>query len=253
MERSSDRPIVSAWLTDLDHDWSLLEPHGRALSLGPEEPVFHEGESAEAVYVIRAGRVRLSTFAVDGRERHLLIVGARGMVGDCGLPSAPRHIVSAVSTSQVELVAIPTRTWLRLLESEPVIARQHAALSSRRFRVLLQQLELQAHNSARRRVCHHLIGLVNAYGTQVDGGVRIEMTYTQQEMGNICGLSRVSVSNIFSRLRKEGVVAQQRGHTVVSDMAQLRALALGEASDGRRLDTHRRPVKHLIDAARRDR
>jgi CRP/FNR family transcriptional regulator len=90
--------------------------------------------------------------------------------------------------------------------------------------VLLQQLELQAHNSASRRVCHHLVGLSSAYGMPVDEGVRIGITYTQEEMGNICGLSRVSVSNIFSRLRRDGIVALQQRHTVVKDPAALEAI-----------------------------
>jgi len=228
MASSTDRTIVSAWLTDLDLDWSDLATHGREVCVAQDEIVFHEGEPAEAVYVILDGRVRLSTFAVDGKERHLMIIGANGLIGDCGLPSSPSYIVSAIASSPARLRAIPAHSAIRLLELDPALARQHNALFSRRFRVLLQQLELQAHNSASRLVCHHLIGLLNAYGVPVSGGIRIGITFTQQEMGNICGLSRVSVSNIFSRLRREGVVVQQRHHTVVTDVAALHVLARGE-------------------------
>lgn len=219
--------MVSAWLTDLDFDWSALAAAGREVSFQRDAAVFHEGEAAEMVYLISEGRVRLSMFTVDGRERHLMIVGANGIVGDCGLPASQRHVVSAFASAPARLLAIPAREFLRRVEREPALARQHAALTSRRFRVLLQQLELQAHNSASRRVCHHLIGLSHAYGSPVDGGVRIGITYTQEEMGNICGLSRVSVSNIFSRLRRDGIVALHQRHTVVKDPAALAAMARG--------------------------
>lgn len=227
-----DRAVVSAWLTDLDFDWSALAAAGREVWCQRDEAVFHEGEPAEMVYLVSEGRVRLSTFAIDGRERHLMIVGTNGIVGDCGLPTAGRYVVSALACSAVRLLAIPAKTLLRGLEREPAVARQHAALTSRRFRVLLQQLELMAHNSASRRVCHHLVGLSNAYGTPVDDGTRIGITYTQEEMGNICGLSRVSVSNIFSRLRRDGIVTLQQRHTVVKDPAALEAIARGQKAPG---------------------
>jgi CRP/FNR family transcriptional regulator len=227
-----ERAFVSAWLTDLDYDWSALTAAGREVSFQRDQAIFHEGEPAEMVYLISEGRVRLSTFAVDGRERHLMIVGTNGIVGDCGLPTSGRHVVSALASSPTRLLAIPAKTLLRGLEREPAVARQHAALASRRFRVLLQQLELQAHNSASRRVCHHLVGLSSAYGMPVDEGVRIGITYTQEEMGNICGLSRVSVSNIFSRLRRDGIVALQQRHTVVKDPAALEAIARGHRAPG---------------------
>jgi len=224
--------VVSAWLTDLDFDWSALAATGREVSFPRDAAVFHEGEAADMVYLIIEGRVRLSMFTIDGRERHLMIVGANGIIGDCGLPASRRYAVSGFASTPVRLLAIPAKEFLRRLEREPVLARQHVALTSRRFRVLLQQLELQTHNSARRRVCHHLIGLSHAYGAPVDGGVRIGITYTQEEMGNICGLSRVSVSTIFSRLRRDGVVALLQRHTVVRDPAALEAMARGRVAPG---------------------
>ena len=248
MSPCAERAVVSAWLTALDFDWSALHPAGREVSFQRDEAVFHEGELAEMVYIVVDGRVRLSTFAVDGRERHLMIVGANGIVGDCGLPASGRYVLSAFASSPARLLSIPAKALLRALEREPAIARQHTALASRRFRVLLQQLELQAHNSASRRVCHHLIGLGNAYGTPVPEGLRIGITYTQEEMGNICGLSRVSVSNIFSRLRRDGIVTLQQRHTVVKDAAALEAIARGRGSPWEIAAGAAPSVKRLTDA-----
>lgn len=227
-----DRAIVPAWLTGLDFDWSALASTGREVSFQRDEVVFHEDEPAEMVYLVSEGRVRLSTFAIDGRERHLMIVGRNGIVGDCGLPTSGRYVVTALACSAARLLAIPAKVLLGGIEREPAVARQHAALASRRFRVLLQQLELQAHNSASRRVCHHLVGLTYAYGIPVQDGTRIGILYTQEEMGNICGLSRVSVSKIFSRLRRDGIVTMQQRHTVVKDRAALEAIARGHRAPG---------------------
>jgi CRP/FNR family cyclic AMP-dependent transcriptional regulator len=217
--------FASAWLTDLQFRWDPLLRGCRELHLDKDAVLFHEGQSARVVYVVEEGRIRLSSFAVDGRERHLMIMGTSGLVGDCGLPSIDRYVVTAIASSEARVRAVPADALMQALTTDPVLARQHQTLSSRRHRVLLRQLDLQGHNSASRRVCHHLLGLAQAYGSPSESGVRIGLTFTQQEMGNICGLSRVSVSNIFSRLEREGLIERQGRHLVLTDVRTLQQRA----------------------------
>ncbi len=220
---------VSAWLTDLRFSWGPLLDDTRALSLHKDQTLFHEGEPAQTVYVIVEGRVRLSSFGIDGRERHLMILGPNGLLGDCSLPASAHYGVSALASSEVRLRAMPASHFLEALQAHPELAHQHRQLSSRRFGVLLQHIQLQAHNSAGRRVCHHLLGLLHAHGAPTAQGSRINITFTQQEMGNICGLSRVSVSHIFSRLERQGVIARHKGHVVICrpDLLALEARGAG--------------------------
>lgn len=220
---------VSAWLTDLEFSWQPLLEDARALSLQKDQTLFHEGQPAQTVYVIVEGRVRLSSFGIDGRERHLMILGANGLLGDCSLPASAHYGVSALASSEVRLRAMPASHFLEALQAHPELAHQHRQLSSRRFGVLLQHIQLQAHNSAGRRVCHHLLGLLHAHGTPTQLGSRINISFTQQEMGNICGLSRVSVSHIFSRLERQGVIARHQRHVVICrpDLLALEAQGIG--------------------------
>ena len=62
---------------------------------------------------------------------------------------------------------------------------------------------------------------MNSYGEPHRDGTLISITFTQQEMGNICGLSRVSVSNVFTLLEREGVIARSGRLIVICDAPQL--------------------------------
>lgn len=220
---------VSAWLTDLRFDWSALTAGARRRRFACEEPLFHQGQSADTVYVIDEGRVRLTTFSADGKERHLMIVGPNGLVGDCGLLAHPSYAVSALGATDGVAVVLPIAALLQALGRDPVLMRQHAELAAHRFRILLQQIELQGPHSGPRRVCHHLMGLLGSYGQPHPGGTVIAITFTQQEMGNICGLSRVSVSQIFTQLEREGIVARAGRHVLVRDTARLAVRAQGDS------------------------
>ena len=217
--------VVSAWLTNLDFRWSEAIQGARTRRCAKDETLFLEGDSADQVYVILEGRIRLTTYAFDGRERHLMIVGPNGLVGDCGLSAAPNYVVSAIVAADACVCAVNATAMLASLRSSPALLRQHQELSSMRFQIMLQHLALQGANSARRRVCHHLLGLMHSYGAPRDGGTVISIAFTQQEMGNICGLSRVSVSNIFTRLERDNVIARAGRLIVILDTPQLLALS----------------------------
>ena len=220
-ETAPNGMIVSAWLTDLRFSWEEAIKGLRIRRFAKDETLFLEGNLADEVYVIVEGRVRLTTYALDGKERQLMIIGPNGLVGDCGLLSAKGYVVSAIAAVDAVVCAIPATALPGILLQHPQLFRQHQQLSSMRFQIMLQQLALQGSNSARRRVCHHLLGLMNSYGEPHRDGTLISITFTQQEMGNICGLSRVSVSNVFTLLEREGVITRSGRLIVIRDAQQL--------------------------------
>lgn len=218
---------LSAWLTNLDFNWDAATRGSRSLQFPKDETLFLEGQTASTVYAIVEGRVRLMSFGFDGKERHLMIMGPNGLVGDCGLLSTRNYVVSAVAASDTVVHAIPSTRLLTALAQDATLMRQHQELSGRRFRIMLRHLALQGSNSSRRRVCLHLRDLVNSYGAPHEHGSVISIAFTQQEMGNICGLSRVSVSHVFTALERAAVIGREGRLVVVLDRDRLEQFATG--------------------------
>lgn len=226
-QTGNDKGPISAWLTQLSFDWREATHGCRQRRVVAEETIFLAGQAASTAYVIEEGRVRLTAFSADGKERHLMIVGQNGLVGDCGLLSSKTYVVSAVAASDAVLSMVQIDTLLHALDQNPKLLRQHHTMCSTRLQVLMQHLAMQGPNSGQRRVCHHLLGLMHSYGKPVDGGIAISIHFTQQEMGSICGLSRVSVSHIFAELERLGVVERSERLVVVLAPRQLAELASG--------------------------
>ena len=154
-----------------------------------------------------------------------MILGANGLVGDCALHSAHAYVVSAVAATDTVASMVPIAILQAALSRDPRLAAQHQALSSMRFRIMLRHVAAQGSNTSRRRVCLHLLDLVNSYGFAHESGTAISIAFTQQEMGSICGLSRVSVSHIFTWLAQEGVITRSGRLVVVVDVARLTLLS----------------------------
>ena len=217
--------IVSAWLTNLDFDWDEAARGCRTRQFAKDETLFLEGQAADTVYVIQEGRVRLTSFGFDGKERHLMILGVNGLAGDCALHSTRKYVVSAVAASDAVVSVVPRSTMQGALSRDLRLAGQHRALSSMRFRIMLRHVAVQGSNSSQRRVCLHLLDLVKSYGAAHALGAVISISFTQQEMGSICGLSRVSVSHIFTQLEREQVITRAGRLVVIVDAARLEVLS----------------------------
>lgn len=216
---------MSAWLTNLAFNWDQATRDSRTQTFAKDRTLFLEGQAAATVYAIVEGRVRLTSFSFDGKERHLMIMGPNGLVGDCGLLSTRNYVVSAVAASDAVVHAIPAASLLAALSRDAALLRQHQELSGMRFRIMLRHLATQGSNSSRRRVCLHLLDLLSSYGEPHAHGSVISITFTQQEMGNICGLSRVSVSHVFTALERDAVISRAGRLVVVLDQDRLTQFA----------------------------
>jgi len=218
--------FVSVWLTDLRYDWTEIKQRGRERLVKKEEILYLEGQPTNTVYIVESGRIRLVTYSPDGKEQHLAVIGSNGLVGDCGLFSIGRHLCSAIASSEAVIFEVPGDSMIQAIQRHPIVMRQYLTLMDLRFRIMLQHYALLSASSARQRVCYHLVGLMHGYSSPHRDGHIIRIVFTQQEMANVCSISRVSVSHIFTMLEDEHVITREGRNTVIIDPKRLTILAI---------------------------
>lgn len=200
--------LQSAWMASPEFAWETLPPLGKPRTLRQHETLFHQGDRAEWAYFVVSGRVRLSIIAPDGRERQLMIIGSSSIVGE-RLGQEPTHAVCAYAATATCVVRAFSNDALReTAYRQPSLMEKLLLLQERKFLLMLTHLELQNSHSAMQRVIHHLLGLANSYGQSLSEGIVINLAFTKQEMANLCGLSRVSVANVFSKLEENGILGK---------------------------------------------
>lgn len=221
--KAPPQPRPAFWLEGRHYDWRALTA-GRALRrLGKEAVVFHQGMPVQEVFVVVQGRVRLTTFSAEGRERHVVVVGPGGLLGDAGMGEPGRHLTSAVVSAEAALCAVPRVTLLAAMQADPAVLHQVLAFSDQRFQAMLQHHELLGTGSAIRRVGLALLGLAQGFGTPHADGLKIQMRFTQSEMASICSISRMSVSTVFGVLAGRGLLLRDGPWVVLPDVAALEA------------------------------
>lgn len=212
---------ISTWLEGLDFDWSDLVAGRRLRLLRKNECLFAQGEGDSQVYVVHSGRVRLTLHDLAGRELHVAIVGRTGLLGDTGTGTFGQHLCSAYASTASSVYAIARQELLEGMRRHPHWLLQSRAMADHLMRLSLQHHSLLGGHSARARVCHHLLGLLASYGQPHPDGRLIGITFSQQEMAELCCISRVSVSHVLGDLEREGVIGREGRAMVVRDPAAL--------------------------------
>lgn len=224
MKRPPHAP-VSTWLEQLDFDWGELVLGGRPRALRKNECLFLQGQADAHVYIVLSGRVRLAIHDGEGRELHVAIVGRNGLLGDAGASAFGQHLTSAYACAPSTVCVLARERWHRGLDGQPQWRQQARAMADHLLRLSLQHHWLLGVQGARQRVCHHLLGLLASYGEPHPRGQRLALVFSQQEMADLCCISRVSVSHVWSELERDGVIAREGRQLLVLDADALRRKA----------------------------
>lgn len=167
------------------------------------------------IWMIRQGVVQLSTVHCDGEEA---ILGLVYPDMPFGLPLTQVDPHEAIALSNVELIRISQTE----LEQSPLLAQGILRQLNRRLQQTEALLSLINQRLVSARLQALLLLLTQELGQVTPDGVRIQVRLTHQQLANLVGTTRISVTRILGYLRKEGWLSiDQTRHIVIHDAAAL--------------------------------
>lgn len=189
--------------------------------------IFHEEDVGDALYIVRSGKVKIYRVAEDGREKTLAILGEGEFFGEMALlDGGPRSaIAEALSTTQ--LLALYRADFQEFVASNPAVALGMIKVLSMRLRQANAQVMDAIFRDVRGRVSRTLLALAARYGTDVPGGQKIDVKLTHQELANLVGTARETVSRILAEMQDAGLVRVEGRNLILVDSQQLEGYAAG--------------------------
>jgi CRP-like cAMP-binding protein len=207
-------------------DLEALTAWGHARRFRRGAILFHEGEGAEHVLIVRAGRVKVSSFTADGREVVLAVRGPGELLGELSAIDGEPRSASASALEQVDVLSVPAEDFRAFLEMRPRVTVSLMQMLSRKLRDAdRKRIEFGAHDTVG-RVCHRLVELAERFGEESARGLRITLPLSQQELAGWTGASREAVSKALHQLRSRGYIETARRGITVLDMPALRRRAM---------------------------
>jgi CRP/FNR family transcriptional regulator, cyclic AMP receptor protein len=192
----------------------------RRRTFGRNEVVFHQGDPADSMHMIRRGRFGVRIRTRVGDVATIAILGAGDAFGELALIGEEHdRSASVVSLEPSETVSIARDALERLRHEQPQVNDLLVKLLAARIRRTNELLAEALYVPADKRVVHRLRELAELYSR--DGGDSV-IPLTQEEIASLAGTSRATVNRVLRAAERAGALELTRGKTTVVDPALLR-------------------------------
>jgi len=190
--------------------------------------VVSQGEPANALFVIAKGRLKVSASGTDGRDTVLGIMAEAEVFGEIALLDGGPRSATCTALEPCELIAIDRAQFMELLLASPGIAVKLLQVLAARLRRLSQRSEDAAFLDVPSRLARSLLDLATRFGERrrpPDSGIFITLKLSQQELGDLVGATRESVNKHINDWMRQGILLQENGRMIISDIDSVRRLA----------------------------
>ena len=190
---------------------------GRSIVTYPRDQiVFSQGNLADSVFYIHAGKVKVSVVSEQGKEAAIAILGPDEFCGEGCLAGQPRRMATARAMTECEIMRIEKRAMIRVLHEEPAFSEMFVShLLSRTIRVE-EDLVDQLFNSSEKRLARALLLLAN-FGKE-GAPERIIAKVSQETLAELIGTTRSRVSHFMNKFRTLGFIHYNGGIEVHSSL-----------------------------------
>jgi CRP/FNR family transcriptional regulator, cyclic AMP receptor protein len=183
-----------------------------------------EEETGAALFVIVSGKVKIVRMDDDGREVILSILGGSDFFGEMAILDGLTRSASVVATSKSELFMIHRRDFLKLLNDFPMVAIALLRELTGRLRKADAQIKSLSLKDAAGRVANVVLQLADEIGMFRKGRVEIDELPLQQDLANMAGTSRETISRMIHKFIKKGYLQLQGNRLIINDYESFKNL-----------------------------
>lgn len=188
--------------------------------------VFHEGSVARGVYVLSSGRAKVSISSADGKKVILRIASGGDVLGlYAGLTGRPFEATAEmVEGGRIDFIA--RQDLLNLMGKQNTSGLDLFDVFSRQFSEFVDHTRmLLLSESALEKLARLILRWGRDFGERTNEGIRVQILLTQEEIAQIIGASRETVTRLFSTLKRDKVIRVKRDALWIRDSAALASLA----------------------------
>ncbi|MBU0711460.1 Crp/Fnr family transcriptional regulator [bacterium] len=176
--------------------------------------ILMEEDVGDSLFILNTGSVKITRLSDDGREVILSILGEGDFFGEMSIFDGESRSANVIALEDSEVFILKRGDFLDLLEKHPKIAITLLQEMAIRLRRSDQQIEGLSLSDAESRIAMSIIRFAEDLGIIKLGQVVIENLPFQQDIANMAGTSRETVSRMLKMLEVKGWI-QRKGRRLV--------------------------------------
>jgi CRP/FNR family transcriptional regulator, cyclic AMP receptor protein len=196
---------AQAFLAKVGVGKAILEFH-------KNQKVFEQGETADTVFYIQTGKVKLTVLSDQGKEAVVAILEPKQFFGEGCMNGHKLRISTAIAIEDCVITSITKAAMIATIHNEPKFSELFMAYLLSRNSRIEEDLIDQLFNSSERRLARLLLLLAN-FGKE-GSPQSINPNISQATLAEMIGTTRSRVSHFMNKFRKLGLISYN-GHIEV--------------------------------------
>ena len=186
--------------------------------------IFLPGDPGTSVFFVNGGRVKISRVTRDGKELTLAYRGPGEVFGELCLVDGGPRAEMAEAMENALVTEIPRGEFEKILETHARMGLRLVKTLCERRRELENTVEKLVFHDVNAKLAELLLQLAEDYGVDDSRGTLVAVKITHQEMANLIGSTRETVSLTLSQFKRKKLIATEGRKIILTDREGLKAL-----------------------------
>jgi CRP/FNR family cyclic AMP-dependent transcriptional regulator len=188
--------------------------------------LFVEGQDPRGVFILCSGRVKLSGGSADGKSLIFRIAEAGEIIGLPGTLTGKPYELTAEALEPTQANFIPRELFLKFLRQHGEAALRVAEMLSEIYHATCKEVRyLGLSSSAAQKLARFLLDLPGASCAE-NGEIRATVTLTHEEIGEMIGASRETVTRLFGSFKKKNYIEVRGSSLLIKNKGALQEFVL---------------------------
>ena len=173
-----------------------------------------EEEYGDVVFIVKTGTIKITRVNDEGKEVILSLMGPYDIVGELAIIDGEARSANVLAQESCELYAIKSEDFLEILRNNFEISLALMEELAARIRKSDQHIEVLSLSDAEHRIGISILNLAEEMGIIRQGMVTIANLPFQQDIANMSGTSRETVSRILKLFEDKNMLSKS-GHKLI--------------------------------------
>ena len=179
--------------------------------------IFLEDSEGEQCFFVLEGSVKVTRLSKDGREVILAMLNEGDFFGEMSLLDGESRSANVIALEETKVLTLDRNDFIAVVNDYPQIAVQLLKELARRLRKSDRQIASLSLSDAEKRIALSIIRFADEQGVIQNGKVSIPKTPIQQDIANMAGTSRETVSRALGLLEKENLIERNGRELMILD------------------------------------
>ncbi len=195
----------------------------------PGEFLFCPGDPGDRLYLLHQGRVKTFVLSEQGREKIMHIFHPGDAFGSLLHGALNRDLPWAQALDHVTVSSMDEASFKRFMQTCPDLCMNLFRYMTAHHIADMRRMEILIHTRASHRLVLTLLDLGDRLGCSEAEAFELDPCFTQEDLANMIGVVRSTVSTLIGQLQRRGVVSRRGRRLIVRRGAARRFLSEDKA------------------------